>query len=72
MVSGFLLLLFGFIAPQALTLSKIAKSGFYLFGIFYGLGTVTVALFPCDFGCPTAIESSSLSQLIQNASASFT
>jgi len=71
-VSGCLLLLFGFTAPQALSLSKVAKGGFYLFGIFYGLGTATVALFPCDFGCPTAIESSSLSQLIHNASASFT
>ncbi len=70
--SGSLLLLFGFMVPQALTLSKVAKSGFYLFGNFYGLGSVTVALFPCDFGCPTAIESSSLSQLVHNASASFT
>lgn len=43
--SGFLLLLFGFMALQALKLSKIAKSGFYLFGIFYGLGTVTVLCF---------------------------
>ena len=70
-VSGCLLLLFGVTAPNVLKLSKVAKSSFYLFGIFYGLGTVTVALFPCDFGCPTALESSSLSQLVHNASASF-
>jgi len=72
MSSGVLLLLFGFMAPRFFTLSKVAKGCFYLFGILYGLGTVTVAFFPCDFGCPTAIEDSSVSQLVHNASAAIT
>lgn len=71
MTSGCLLLLFGLLAPKVLELSGVAKVGFYVFAVFYGLGTFTVALFPCDFGCPTAIDNSSLSQLIHNGSAFF-
>ncbi len=71
-IGGFLLFIFGVMAPTVLPKSKILKIGFLLFAIFYGLGTITVALFPCDFGCPSDIENLSLSQFIHNIVGFFT
>ncbi|MRI00610.1 DUF998 domain-containing protein [Kriegella sp. EG-1] len=70
--SGFLLLFFGVLAPSFLPKIKGVKLSFYLFGIFYGLSTIVVSIFPCDFGCPTDVETVSISQFIHNTSALFT
>ena len=64
--SGILLALFGFMTPSAMPKSKGIKIGFYLFAIFYGLGTVTTGFFPCDIGCNPDPEKTSLSQFIHN------
>lgn len=71
-IAGGSLLIFGVLVPSVLPKSGTLKMAFLLFALFYGLGTITVSLFPCDFGCPTEVESSSLSQLIHNVSAVFT
>lgn len=63
--SGILLAVFGFLAPSTFPKSKGITIGFILFGIFYGLGTVTTGYFPCDYGCP-ADSDVSLSQFIHN------
>jgi hypothetical protein len=46
--------------------------GFAGIGIFYGLATVIVSLFPCDAGCGNEFASPSLSQLIHNLSGLLT
>lgn len=71
-VGGFLLAVFGFTAPSVLPKSGVLKSGFLAFGVFYGLGTIIVALFPCDFGCPNDVENISISQFIHNISGFLT
>lgn len=65
-VSGLLLGLFAFIGSSVLPASKAAKTGFVLFGIFYGLGTLTTGFFPCDIGCNPDAEDATLSQFIHN------
>jgi len=70
--SGVLLTLFGFMATVVLPSSKGVKIGFVLFGLFYGLGTVTTGFFPCDIGCPSDIENASIAQLIHNAAGFLT
>ncbi|MBM1105664.1 DUF998 domain-containing protein [Aurantibacter crassamenti] len=71
-ISGFLLLVFGVLAPSFLPKLKGIKLSFYLFAIFYGLGTIIVSIFPCDFGCPTDVETVSIAQFIHNTTAFFT
>lgn len=70
--SGILTTIFCATAPKYLPSSKFIKAGFFGLAIFYGLGTITVGLFPCDAGCPTKIMYSSNAQLIHNAAASLT
>lgn len=65
-VSGTLMALFGFVASSLQIGSKVLKIGFFLFAIFYGLGTVTTGFFPCDIGCNRDPEMASLSQFIHN------
>jgi len=64
--SGILMAVFGFTAPAKLPKSKGIKIGFWLFAIFYGLGTVVTGFFPCDIGCNPDPEVASLSQFIHN------
>jgi len=68
MVCGFLLALFGFMVPQVVQPAKYLTVSFYLFAIFYGIGTISTGFFPCDLGCPSNPEKSSISQIIHNAS----
>lgn len=70
--SGIFLAIFGFFSPSFFPKSKSVKLGFLVFAIFYGLGGITVALFPCDFGCPSDGETISLSQFIHNTSGFLT
>ena len=69
--SGLLLALFGFMAPFALKTGKSIKASFFLFAIFYGMGTVTTGFFPCDFGCPSDAEVSA-AQFIHNTTGFLT
>jgi hypothetical protein len=62
--SGLLIALFAFMAPSTLPKGKGIKIGFFVFAIFYGLGTVTTGIFPCDIGCNPDPEKASFSQFI--------
>ena len=64
--SGIFFALFAVMAPYEMPKSKGVKIGFFLFAIFYGLGTVTTGFFPCDIGCNPDPEIASLSQFIHN------
>jgi len=72
MASGILLTLFGLLAPAAFPKSKGIKTGFIIFGIFYGLGTVLTGFFPCDLGCPSEGANLTISQFIHNIAGFFT
>ncbi|WP_222983284.1 DUF998 domain-containing protein [Flagellimonas meishanensis] len=64
--SGILLTIFCFLGPKYFQPSKLTKIGFYGLGIFYGLATVIVAIFPCDSGCNKDFIDPSISQVIHN------
>ncbi len=64
--SGIMIGLFALSAPRFLPESKGIKITFWLFAIFYGLGTVVVGLFPCDEGCNREFIDPSISQIIHN------
>ena len=64
--SGILLTLFCFIGVTYFQPSKLIKIGFYGIGIFYGLATVIVGIFPCDSGCSKQLVDPSTSQIIHN------
>jgi predicted permease len=46
--------------------SKLTKIGFYTLGIFYGIATIVVGIFPCDSGCNPEFIDPSISQVIHN------
>ena len=62
--SGILLTCFSFLAIKQFPKSKLIKLGFIFFGIFYGIATIVVAVFPCDKGCNKYFINPSISQLI--------
>lgn len=64
--SGAMMALFGFFAPNYVPKSKLIKIAFWLFAIFYGLGTIVVAIFRCDEGCNRELINPSTSQIIHN------
>lgn len=66
MPSGIFIAAFSFLAIKALPASKFTQIGFFGIGIFYGIATVIVSLFPCDLGCNKELVDPSLSQLIHN------
>ncbi len=70
--SGVLITLFCFLGVRHFQISKLLKVGFYGIGIFYGLATVIVGIFPCDSGCNKALIDPSSSQLIHNFVGSLT
>lgn len=70
--SGVLITLFCFLGVRYFQISKLLKVGFYGIGIFYGLATVIVGIFPCDSGCNKALIDPSSSQLIHNFVGSLT
>ncbi len=70
--SGFLIAVFGFTAASIVPPVKRVQTGFVLFGIFYGLGTVVTGLYPCDLGCQPDPELASLSQFVHNAAGFLT
>ena len=64
--SGILITLFCFLGVKYFQPSILIKIGFYGIGIFYGLATLVVGIFPCDSGCNKALIDPSFSQLIHN------
>ena len=70
--SGILLTLFVLGAHQIFPQSKQTKMGFYGLGLFYGIATILVGIFPCDSGCNKALIDPSVAQLIHNVSGVLT
>ena len=64
--SGIFIAAFAFLAIKNLPKSKLTQIGFLGIGIFYGIATILVSLFPCDKGCDKELVDPSLSQLIHN------
>ena len=64
--SCILITLFCFLGVKYFQPSILIKIGFYGIGIFYGLATLVVGIFPCDSGCNKALIDPSFSQLIHN------
>ena len=70
--SGVMIALFAFFVPKYLPKSKLIKITFWLFAIFYGLGTIIVGIFRCDEGCNPEFIDPSISQIIHNLSGGLT
>lgn len=64
--SGVLLTIFSFVGLKKFPKSKLTKIGFWGLGIFYGIATIIVGLFPCDKGCNKELVDPSISQIIHN------
>ena len=64
--SGIFIAAFAFLAIKNLPKSKLTQIGFLGIGIFYGIATILVSLFPCDKGCDKELVDPSISQLIHN------
>lgn len=70
--SGLFLTLFSFLAIRVLPKSKLTTIGFLGLGIFYGIATIIVSIFPCDEGCNPEFINPSVSQIIHNISGGLT
>ncbi len=64
--SGILLTIFGFVGFKKLPKSNLIKIGFWGIGIFYGIATIVISIFPCDKGCNKELINPSISQIIHN------
>ena len=64
--SGLFLTFFAFSALRTFPKSSLIKTGFWGLGIFYGIATIIVGIFPCDKGCNRELVDPSISQLIHN------
>tara|TARA_B100000809_G_scaffold264744_2_gene321450 strand:+ start:2040 stop:2663 length:624 start_codon:yes stop_codon:yes gene_type:complete len=64
--SGILLTIFAFVGYKRFPKSNLTKFGFWGMGIFYGIATIVVGIFPCDKGCNKELVDPSVSQLIHN------
>ena len=64
--SGIFITAFAFLAIKNLPKSKITQIGFLGIGVFYGIATIMVSVFPCDKGCDNELVDPSISQLIHN------
>ena len=62
--AGVLLTIFSFAGVKKISASALTKIGFWGLGIFYGLATIIIGLFPCDKGCNMELADPSVSQLI--------
>jgi hypothetical protein len=70
--SGLCIAAFAYYAVKALPKLGLTRVGFAAIGIFYGLATVVVSIFPCDAGCDSGLVPPSLSQVIHNLSGFLT
>ena len=64
--SGLFLTIFAFSAWRIFPRSSLIRTGFRGLGIFYGIATIMVGIFPCDKGCNKELVDPSISQLIHN------
>ena len=64
--SGIFIAIFCFTGVRFFAPTKLLNIGFYGIGLFYGLATVVVGMFPCDSGCNKDFIDPSTSQLIHN------
>ncbi len=64
--SGIFIAVFCFTGVRFFAPTKLLNVGFYGIGLFYGLATVVVGMFPCDSGCNKDFIDPSTSQLIHN------
>ena len=64
--SGILLTIFAFVGFKKFPKSNLTKIGFWGLGIFYGIATIVVGIFPCDKGCNKELVDPSISQIIHN------
>jgi Protein of unknown function (DUF998) len=64
--SGICIAAFAFFAAKTLPKNTLTKAGFTGLGVFYGIATIIVSLFPCNKGCDKELVDPSLSQLIHN------
>ena len=64
--SGILLAIFSFVGFKKFPKSNLTKIGFWGLGIFYGIATIIVGIFPCDKGCNKEFVDPSISQIIHN------
>lgn len=64
--SGILLTIFAFVGFKKFPKSNLTKIGFLGLGIFYGIATIVVGIFPCDKGCNKELVDPSISQIIHN------
>jgi len=64
--SGIFITLFCFLGVKYFQPTILIKIGFYGIGIFYGIATILVGIFPCDSGCNKGLIDPSFSQLIHN------
>lgn len=64
--SGILLTIFSFGIIKKFPEDKLIKVGFTGLGLFYGVATIIVGIFPCDSGCNKEMIDPSASQLIHN------
>ena len=70
--SGILITIFCFRLSNMFRPSKLTKIGFYALGVFYGIATIVVGIFPCDSGCNPELIDPSISQVIHNLAGALT
>lgn len=70
--SGILLTIFSFSGFKKFPKSNLITLGFVGLGIFYGIATVVVGVFPCDVGCNKEFIDPSISQIIHNFTGALT
>ncbi len=70
--AGILFMVFAFMSASVLRVPRRGAIGFVAFGVFYGLGTVATAFFPCDFGCDPSQDAPTLSHMLHFASGTLT
>lgn len=70
--SGILITAFSFLSIKYVPNSAATKMGLIGIGLFYGLGTVVVSIFPCDSGCNKEMINPTISQFLHNLSGLLT
>lgn len=70
--AGLFMAAFAFYANKAVPKSTMAGTGFAGLGLFYGIATIIVSIFPCDEGCGQEMVAPSFAQLIHNLSGLLT
>ena len=64
--SGVLLTIFSFSSIRIFPKSNYLTIGFIGLGLFYGIATIIISIFPCDKGCILDIDNPSISQFIHS------